>query len=225
MSAKPLWAPENPSDLHPKSVDPCPTAGVFVSKAEKVKEFLAELQGLQVINCMSFGCGAQYQRTTYQPIGCVYIFEDAHLPWNPFTKSSVYWWTGDYMTPKKAEKAASRFDCYVVDAYYPEDDSPDTKMLHFNTFESCATWVWVHRRQDTQENLHVYYVLTYTGETVTGAYRIFSKNPELHLAAYGGDTIFDELGHSLGSNQLVMPLEQVTEETLALAKKLAEEAA
>jgi len=223
VADKLVWCPENPRDLHPKTIDPCPIAGVFESKAKTSQEFVEELKELQVIDCTSYGRGAQWMRTIYQPLGCVFIYEDEYMPWNPFQKSSVHWWTGDYMSQKKADQAEKRFDCYVVGAPYPDEDSKDDRMLHFNTFESCANWVWAYRRTDLYANIYPYLVLTYTNEELTGVFREFSKYDDVHLDCHNDERVYDMLGRALGSNQGLCHLEDATEKMLDLAKKLAEE--
>jgi len=218
---KPLWAPENPSALHPKRCHPNPTAGVFVTKAETLEQFLQELKGLQVIECRSYGCGSQNQRTIYQPIGCVYIYEDAHMPWNPFRESRVHWWTGDYLTKKQAVQAVKRFDCFEAEAPYPDEGSPNDRMLYFNTFESCATWVWVYRKRSFMDREHPYMVVTMDGDKPVGAYTVFSQHAGLHTLPRKDKRVFWLQGRSLEDNQRLLLLEDATPELKELAVRLA----
>ena len=93
----------------------------------------------------AFPCSRLHDRAVYQ-IGCVLIYEDTYTPWSPFEPMRVWYWTGDYMAPAKAELDARNYPrTGVVDAPYSETGE---KMLEFNELETCVRWLWDHRAAD-----------------------------------------------------------------------------
>lgn len=205
-----IFAPTDRRLTWPRTTEPNPVAGPFVSKAKTEDEFLKELEGLLVLECRTFGPGAQNARTVYQPIGQVFIYEDAHTPWNPFAKPSIHWWTGDDMSPAEAEACTKKYDCWATEAYYRPEGS-DAMILMFRSFDACARWVWDHRSGDLGQTMYAYLVVTYEGETIKWIRRIFEKRPDVHKNPY------ELCRQVLSSNQAVIPLEQATPEMLKIA--------
>lgn len=70
----------------PRRVEPNGDVPPLMVKARTWEEFVAETENLLILETRSYGPGAQWLQTTYQPIGSVFIHEREHTPWNFFAK-------------------------------------------------------------------------------------------------------------------------------------------